>query len=320
MSAACAPLWAVAENGSEDQCTISVVVPSVGRGALAEIVRRSLEQGALEVVVVADANPEAVSRVLDLWLASGDARVRMVAGPGRGVALARQRGVEAAQGDLVVLLDDDVVPEPGLLDGHRRVHAAGPNRVVIGYLPVAPEIVARSVAASIYSSDYEAECREWEDDPSRVLLSLWAGNYSMRSEDCARVSQADGSFLNSLLEDEEFGLRCRAGGFEGVFDRSLASTHHYERPVAAFLKSARAQALASRQLHEMYPDLAPIFDGRPALPKPAQLIVAASLLPGVGRLVRAAVVWLATKLGAGAPNRLNVRAAVLARVVVQVAD
>ncbi len=313
-------MWAVTENGSEDQGSISVVVPSVGRGFVAEIVRRSLEQGALEVVVVADANPEDVSRVLNPWLASGDARVRMVAGPGRGVALARQAGVVAALGDLVLLLDDDVVPEPGLLDGHRRVHAAGPNRVAIGYLPVAPEIVARSVAASIYSDDYESECQELDDDPSRVLLQLWAGNYSMRSEDCVRVLQADPSFVNSLLEDEEFGFRCRAAGLEGVFDRSLASTHHYERPVAAFLRSARAQSLASRRLHEMYPDLAQVIDGRPGLPKPAQLIVAASLVPGVGRLVRAAVVWLATKLGAGAPNRLNVRAAVLARAMVQVAD
>ena len=314
------PFWAVAENGSNDDLSISVVIPSVGRGVLADIVGRALAQNALEVIVVADANPDDVHSVLMPWLSAGEERVRMVAGPGRGVALARQTGVEAARGDIVLLLDDDVVPEPGLLEGHRRVHAGGPNRVAIGYFPVAPEIVARSVAASIYAGDYESECQELDDDPSRALLQLWAGNYSMRSEDCMRVPQADSSFLNSLLEDEEFGFRCHVGGLVGVFDRSLAATHHYERPVSKFLESSRAQALASRRLHDMYPDLADVIDGRPALPKPAQLVVRASLLPGVGRAVRAAIVGAANKLGTGKPNRLNVRAAVLARVVVQVAD
>ena len=312
--------WAVAENEADDRLSISVVIPSVGRGVLADIVRRSLEQDALEVIVVADANPDDVSTGLAPWLSSGDARVRMVAGPGRGVALARQTGVDAAHGDIVLFLDDDVVPEPGLLDGHRRVHVAGPNRVAVGYFPVAPELVATSVAASIYASDYESECRELDADPSRVLLQLWAGNYSLRSADCIRVPQADSSFLNSLLEDEEFGFRCQVGGLVGVFDRSLAARHHYERSVPKFLVSARAQALASRRLHDMYPTLAQVIDGRPDLPKLAQLVVRASRLPGVGRPLRAAIVGAASKLGTGAPNRLNVRAAVLARVVVQVAD
>lgn len=312
--------WAVAEIESTDHLSISVVIPSVGRGVLADIVSRALEQDALEVIVVADANPDDVRSVLTPWLSTGEQRVRMVAGPGRGVALARQAGVDAARGDIVLLLDDDVVPEPGLLEGHRRVHAAGPNRVAIGYFPVAPEIVGRSVAASIYADDYESECKELDEDPSRVLLQLWAGNYSIRSEDCIRVPQADSSFLNSLLEDEEFGFRCHVAGLVGVFDRSLAATHHYERPVSKFLETSRVQALASRRLHAMYPDLADVFDGRPALPKPAQLVVRASLLPGVGGVVRAAVVGIATKLGTGKPNRLNVRAAALARVVVQAAD
>lgn len=308
------------EDQSSDQLSISVVIPSVGREVLADIVRRSLEQDALEVIVVADANPEDVRAVMAPWLSSGEARVRMVPGPGQGVALARQTGVEAARGDIVLLLDDDVVPEPGLLDGHRRVHAAGPDRVAVGYFPVAPELVATSVAASIYANDYESECRELDAEPDRVLLQLWAGNYSMRSADSIRVPQADPAFLNSLLEDEEFGFRCQAGGLVGVFDRSLAATHYYERRLPRFLASARAQALASRHLHDMYPDLAEVIDGRRDLPKPAQLVVRASLLPGVGRVIRAAIVGAANKLGAGTPNGLNVRAAVLARVVVQAAD
>ncbi len=54
-----------------------------------------------------------------------------------GASAARQAGVEAASGEVVVLLDDDVVAEPGLVTGHARAHADRDGVVVVGYAPVA---------------------------------------------------------------------------------------------------------------------------------------------------------------------------------------
>ncbi len=305
------------DTESDEALLVSVVIPSIGRDVLAEIVARCLSEDPLEVVVVADANPDTVTGVLERADLLADSRVRVVAGPGRGVALARQAGVDAVRGDLVLILDDDVVPEPGLLAGHRRIHEAQPDRVVVGYMPVAPHLVAKSVTAAIYSGDYESECRVLDADPLRVLLQFWAGNFSMRRADCDRVPQAVATYAESLLEDEEFGFRCHAAGLVGVFDRSLGSFHHYRRPVRTFLVSARAQMVAARRLHGLYPGLMAVTDGRRDLPKAAQAVVWMSTRPGIGRLVRAAIVRAATQLGAGPPTRMRVRAVVLARVVVQ---
>jgi Glycosyltransferases, probably involved in cell wall biogenesis len=310
-------MWAVAAIESDETLSVSVVVPSIGRGVLADVVTQALAQGSAEVVVVADAHPEVVAQVLADAGLTEDPRLRVLQGAGLGAAPARQCGVEAVTGDLVLVLDDDVVPGPDLIAGHRRAHAAGPDRVVVGYMPVAPDLVARRVTAVIYSNDYEAECRILDADPSRVLYQLWAGNLSMRRTDCERVPQAVDTFIGIPREDEEFGFRCLRAGLVGVFDRSLVAVHFHDRPVSAFLALARAQAGASDRLHELYPDLVEVGDPAAGLPAAARWVVRAASAPVIGVVVRGVVVRIATWLGRGAPTRLRVRAVAFARAVVQ---
>src|SRR5690349_14526465 len=109
----------------EPIATVSVVVPTIGRARLAEVVAATLaDPTATEVVVVADRDRHRVDAVLAGAGLGDDSRVVVVAGPGRGPAAARQTGIDRARGDLVLLLDDDVVPGPGLLTAHRDAHAA----------------------------------------------------------------------------------------------------------------------------------------------------------------------------------------------------
>lgn len=312
-------MWAVAAIESEQILSVSVVIPSIGRGVLAAVVTQALAQEAQEVVVVADAHPEVVAQVLADAGLTGDPRLRVLQGPGRGAALARQCGVDAVTGDLVVLLDDDVVPGPDLIAGHRRAHAGRRDLVVVGHMPVDPDLVARRVTALIYSNDYEADCRALDADPSRVLYQLWAGNLSMRRTDCERVPQAVDTFIGLPREDEEFGFRCLRAGLVGVFDRSLTAVHFHDRSVEAFLALARAQAGASHLLHELYPDLVEVGDPAVGLPAAARGVIWVASIPVIGAILRGVIVRTALWLGRGAPTRLRVRVVAFARAVVQAA-
>jgi len=64
-----------------------------------------------------------------------DGRIVVLDLPNRGAGATRQAGIEAASGDVVLLLDDDVIAEPGLVGGHLRHHADLEPKVVIGYMP-----------------------------------------------------------------------------------------------------------------------------------------------------------------------------------------
>ena len=245
----------MAEDPTPVPLTVSVVIPTTGRDVLAESVGRVLEQDPLQVIVVADRQPDRVREILTANRLDGDPRLRVVTGSACGVALACQAGSDQATGDIILFLDDDVVPDPGLVAGHRDAHTVARDRVVVGYIPVAPKLVQHSVTVAIYSADYEAECAELDAQPELVLLALWGGSMSMRRSDCLRVPQAVPTFGGLLLEDTELGLRCAQAGLVGVFDRRLTAVHHHDQSIETFLRNAARQMEGAKVLERQYPGL-----------------------------------------------------------------
>src|SRR5690349_13837146 len=225
---------------SETVESVTVVVPTIGRARLADLVAAVLADDATtEVVVVADRDRAMVETVLSR-VAIGRAPVRVVDGPGRGPAAARQRGVEHASGDIVVLLDDDVVPAPGLVGAHRAAHAAG-RRVVVGPMPVADELRTRSVAAYLYANDYDAEWSRHVADPAGVGRDLWGGNVSVRRADAIAVPQVDtlGDLRNR--EDQDWGLRLTRDGVAGAIAPAALAGHWHDATAAGLLDAAADQ-------------------------------------------------------------------------------
>ena len=45
-------------------------------------------------------------------------------------------GVQCSTGDVVLLMDDDVIAGPGLVSAHARRHAGADGLVVVGSMPV----------------------------------------------------------------------------------------------------------------------------------------------------------------------------------------
>jgi GT2 family glycosyltransferase len=66
-------------------------------------------------------------------------RLRVIEQSSAGLAAARNRGVEEALAQLIVFLNDDVVPDPALLATHIRAHSARPHLVSFGPLLAPPD-------------------------------------------------------------------------------------------------------------------------------------------------------------------------------------
>ena len=238
--------------------SVSVVMPTYSRRALLPRVVEPLlaDRGASEVVVVVDG---CVDGSIE-WLrerAAADGRLRPLFISNRGENGARLAGIEAARGDVVLMLDDDVEAAPELARGHARRHARGPGRVVVGYMPPAVDSARRrgDFTTRLYAREYEAVCARYERSPESVLRSLWAGNMSMRREDCLRVMGGADAPALDYHADRELGLRCLKAGLHGEFDRSLRATHLHTRTLDGFARDARAQGAGAAALHILHGDL-----------------------------------------------------------------
>jgi hypothetical protein len=223
-----------------------------------------------------------------------------------GPSFARQQGLEASSGSIVLLLDDDVRPNAGLVSAHAARHGA-PGLVVVGYMPVAEpqDPSTEPLPTMLYRQEYLARVAKYESDPASILRHLWAGNVSMRREDALRVGLASNSFPGRRHEDRDFGLRCLAAGMTGVFDRTLAATHEYRRSNRAFLEDARAQGAERFALHQAHVDLIGPLDPRAFsgdLPAALGLFARGLAHPGLDRAA-AEVLLLATAFATACRSR-----------------
>jgi glycosyltransferase involved in cell wall biosynthesis len=236
---------------------VSVVAPTYKRrAALPGFIEPLLAERELyELVIAVDGSNDGSVEYLR-ERARTDPRLKILDLPNRGAGGARQAGVEAATGDVVLLMDDDVIAEPGLVAGHRRHHLDGARRLVLGYMPNDWQSLppGRRGIALIYRRAYEAHVERFASDPDFVLHGLWGGNLSMPRREFLEVG-IEKLAVKRGQDDREFGIRCFKAGIEGRFDRSLRGRHLYDRPFDAFRRDCRIQGESRILVHEAHADL-----------------------------------------------------------------
>jgi glycosyltransferase involved in cell wall biosynthesis len=247
----------------------SVVIPTFSRKErLRTVLQPVLDDPATgEVVVVVDGCRDGSFELLTDW-SHQDHRLKPLFQENAGEASARQAGLEAATGDVVVFLDDDVIVEPGVITGHLAHHAEGQHKLVLGYMPTRVDVPRRpgQVPTILYAQDYERTCADYEADPDHILSHLWAGNLSLRRRDALEVG------LVPLVRfgyhaDMQFGLECQEAGIRGVFDRGLRATHLHSRGLRAFARECRLSGQGRAYLSHMHPALASEIDPSASWPR-----------------------------------------------------
>jgi glycosyltransferase involved in cell wall biosynthesis len=235
--------------------TVSVVVPTYQRrDRLPPLVDAILADPAVhEAVVVVDGSTDGSIEYLR-ERAAGDERLIPVLTPNRGDVAARRAGIERASGEVVLMIDDDVIPAPGLAAGHARHHARDRDLVVVGYMPV-DAANGSGFTAELYAGDYERTCAGYEREPESILEGLWAGNVSMRRDDCLKIGLDSSEFERGYHADRDFGLRCRAAGLTGVFDRGLRAEHLYTRDLEGFLRDAYSSGRTRYATHRLHTEV-----------------------------------------------------------------
>ena len=245
--------------------TVTVVIPTAG--GRAELLERSIgtlleDPATSEVIVVIDGAAPETEAVVRRY-SEGDQRVKLTQPPATATPRpdrgqwCRDWGARVASSQVVLSLDDDVEPDPGLVSGHAARHASSESLVVMGYMPVvSPRVRAGAVRATarLYSTAYERACAPFRQRPDQVLEGLWTGNLSLRRAHWLGAAN-ETSVYAAYHEDRQFGLRLRAIGLTGIFDPGLRAKHWYRRTASEAAKDAVSSGLGQALLCVEYPEL-----------------------------------------------------------------
>jgi glycosyltransferase involved in cell wall biosynthesis len=208
---------------------VSVVVPTHDRARLLrEVVRawRSVapSSASVEVVVVDDGSSDDTPAVLAA-LATEDHRVpvRHVRQPRRGLAAARNAGIEAARGRLLMFCDDDMLPRsPDVMARHLARQEAQPDAWVSRL--VVPDELVRTPFQAYWRRRLEGGTARYRDGSRLGIGGFWFATLSLPRELLAGDRFTE-EFTGYGWEEHELGYRLHRRGVRARFLRSAQVEH-----------------------------------------------------------------------------------------------
>jgi GT2 family glycosyltransferase len=223
---------------------VTIVVPTFQRRDSVLRLLRSLESqtvppSTFDVVVTVDGSTDGTAAAVRGHAAPFG--VTVIEGPNRGRARACNSGVRAAQGDLLILLDDDMEATAGLVDAHARAHAGPARRAVVGAAPIVSS--PGSPPFVRYMADgFRSRLDRLGKPGYRVRFrDTYTGNFSVRREVLESVGGFDESFQVYGHEDYELALRLQAAGVELGYSAEAVAWQHYEKSFAGFARDGIAR-------------------------------------------------------------------------------
>jgi glycosyltransferase involved in cell wall biosynthesis len=219
------------------QPSISVVIPTFNRArqlarALDGLGRQTVAAGTFDVIVVddgsVDSTPDVLARPTNFPLIA-------LRQPNRGPAAARNAGIAAARGEIILFIDDDVIPAANLIELHLHAHAEL-GSVVIG------RMVPPAGRQPFWA---EWEMRMLERQYAQMVAGIfeptprqfYTANASVRRDDLERAGLFDAEYRRA--EDVELAYRLEELGLRFVFESGAQVLHDTPRTFAGWIMMAQ---------------------------------------------------------------------------------
>lgn len=110
-----------------DDPVLSVIIPTYNRADTLRLCLWAFDRqetdAPFEIVVCDDGSTDGTGAVIDRAVATARIPVVHLRQENAGANAARNRAIAAARGERLLIVNDDTIPVPGLVEAHRRAHA-----------------------------------------------------------------------------------------------------------------------------------------------------------------------------------------------------
>lgn len=208
-----------------DRVEISIAIPTFGRGKILLDTLRYLLQlpdSAEEILVVDQTAEHEAATESELGALDRSGSIKWIRQERPSIPIAMNRGLSEATKPVVLFLDDDILPAPGLLAAHAAAHAAYPEVIVAGRV-IQPWDEGKDFTADTgfhFASLREVWCEE-----------LMEGNFSVPRDLAIGIGGFDENFVDVAYRfGAEFSHRWLTTGRRIRYEPA-ACIHHLKVPL-----------------------------------------------------------------------------------------
>jgi len=240
---------------------LSVVIPTLHRW---DILGRTLDAldaqtvTGFEVIVVVDGDDTAVPDAL-----TGRAGVRVLTQPHGGPGAARNSGAAASNRALILLLGDDMVPTPELVERHLAAHNSFDDErvAVLGHVDWHPDSNPNRIHRWLDWSGTQFDFHLIEPSDDAGFGRFFSCNVSLRRSRYNAVGGFDAEFVY-YYEDLDMGWRLEQQGVRLRYEPAARVLHVHEYDWAALERRFDGIVIGERMMQAKHPWFEPWFRNR----------------------------------------------------------
>ena len=242
------------------ELALSVVMATYNR---AEIIRKTLRHLAeqqvdpadYEVIVVDDGSPDHTRAVVEEWMTRAPFRLRYLHHSNHGPGYTQNRGIEAAEAEIVLLMADDIFMTPPALKAHIETHRAYPQQevAVVGRVDEAPPL-----DQSVFMRKWVhwTQYREFTGLQELPYWRFMACNISVKRSFVLRYGpyrEEMGRAGPAAHEDPQLGYRLSRGNIRILYCPQALGLHHHPTTFEAACGRRYMQGLNFGEFHHHAP-------------------------------------------------------------------
>lgn len=227
---------------------ITVVIPTYNRNdilrnCLISIFRQNYPKDKYEVIVVDDGSTDNTEKMIKslnpkcnlkyfYWPRTEEFKLGE---PKNRAGLARNIGIENAEGKAILFVDSDMIMDKNCVRRHAMMHEKNKNAVVIGYRNLLFKNTEKDIVEALsnkkipFQDDFREISSVIDKKPWRLLYS---NNASVKKSDLVNVGMFEKTFTNKYwgVEDIELGYKLFNAGLSFIFDKKAVGYHQYHEP------------------------------------------------------------------------------------------